>query len=325
MNRFCPFVCVVLSTLDFFLYAAPLAGGEIDPKAQEVAQQVANYLRDARTFKVDIDMTTTELRPNSNLTLTTSHEFAVSKPDKIAFVTRKAGFSTVVPFAASGAKDGNLKVDLPALDTGVLTVTGDDVGLTLVCDGKKSYVSMPYMLDQPKSERSRVVDERRPSELSSFADVFELVPFMGHAECLGKVVIPELFLRNPRNPMKPFTDSKAPYLQYMGQEEKCGVTCHKLKNIFLKDTTLFLFVQAADAPLLKAVEWETNLKDDKSEIRWKHSITFQNWKVGEPLPAGQFKLPTPPSKPNDPGQEKAKAPEEGKAASGQRGQNLPKP
>ena len=273
----------VVSLVVVLLVAAPLHGGEIDARAQATLKQVAENLQRARVFVVDISISTTEQHEGSNLTLKTSHELAVSKPDKIAFLTKTGAFGTTVLFQGCN----EIYVELPALTFGGVKFSGSDMGVTFISDGTKTYVSAPYMLGMPKSETSGVTDVRDGADLKSFFFLYDIAPYANHGAC-ASLIIQAVFFADPAEGK---VLANATELRYLGREAVGGEECHKLKYCFPKDNEWYLFILANDTAILREVRAEYSHKGDGMNLPVRQSTVFRNWKIGQPLPPDQFKLP----------------------------------
>lgn len=174
------------------LTAIPVSGGEVDPKAREVLNSVVAPLQEAATFSVSIRILTTEEHPKSNLTIQTEHDLAVSKPDKISFVTKKGSFSSKL--VVQGCSE--FTVDVPAIEMQGMKVTGKALATTIVSDGEKMYVSLPYMAGAPGNQVSGVCEVRKGQEITDFFFLYDIAPLMGHGSC-ASMIVQAVFLSTP--------------------------------------------------------------------------------------------------------------------------------
>jgi outer membrane lipoprotein-sorting protein len=92
----------------------------ISPQAEKVLRELAKRLQGAKTFRVELKVSTVMDAPGMKHTMHTAHELSFSRPDRLALVN-----------------------------------TGGDLGNTIICDGKKVYAKQPVsgesgVMDAPK-------------------------------------------------------------------------------------------------------------------------------------------------------------------------------
>lgn len=94
----------------------------IDPKAASILRELSVDMRKVQTFTVEIQIETTMKGPGFDQRMQTTHLLSVSKPDKLALVSK-----------------------------------GGDLGNTIICDGKRVYTRQPL---QGELEVTEVLEDR---------------------------------------------------------------------------------------------------------------------------------------------------------------------
>ena len=100
----------ILLSLPITMLAAEQEGDKIDPKADEIIREAANYLRDLKTFRVEISMDAHVTMEGMSQQMNSQYSIAMQRPNKLAMVLKQGM-----------------------------------MGATIVSDGDKLYTYMPMM------------------------------------------------------------------------------------------------------------------------------------------------------------------------------------
>ncbi len=248
----------------------------VDLQAETLLRRVAERVKKAHTLTVDLQLSTTERHPGSNLTLISEHSLAVSKPDKIAFLTKRAAFESTIVVGACNES----RVVIPGLEVnGHWFTAADQTIAAMISNGKKMYMDIPYFggsgVGDPPSGRDT---------LRSLFFIYDIAPFNSHGN-VANALLRDL-LADDVAELGVFGSLG---LVDTGPETIDGIECRRLHQRHSILGGYCFLVEGGVEPVLRQVR--PLFDPTEMAVHLEMTTTFRNWKFDVALSEEQFAVP----------------------------------
>jgi len=225
---------------------AESASGEAQsaPDARGIVQEMSDRLKQMKSFRVNMSVVTRMEAEGRKQETATEYIFAVQRPDKVAQILSKG-----------------------------------DMGMTVICDGKKVYTYMPMMSSYTVTDA--------PASLSELAGNLGLT--VGDA-------IPAIRAFVAEDPGKALLE-KVSNVSYLGADDVGGVKCHRLRFEH-EQLDWEAWISADEKKLLMRIapDFTETIAESRKEpgdrtppdFKYEMILTLSDWVTEGELPADLF-------------------------------------